>query len=112
MMADSPNFVIWQPGDNTRLAGLAQYHYRMAFNDMGEPMFQVFNTCRHFLRTVPSLVYDEKHVEDVDTTMEDHIYDECRYVLMENPISPPTPRPIEIPKLNPLDSGQKLHIFR
>ena len=25
--------------------------------------------------------------EDIDTTQEDHIYDECRYVLMENPIS-------------------------
>ena len=35
-------------------------------------MFQVFNTCRHFIRTLPNLVYDE-----------------CRYVLMENPISPP-----------------------
>lgn len=23
----------------------------------------------------------------IDTTQEDHIYDECRYVLMENPIS-------------------------
>ena len=112
MMADSPNFVIWQPGDNTRLAGLAQYHYRLAFNDMGEPMFQVFNTNRGFLRTVPSLVYDEKHVEDVDTSMEDHIYDECRYVLMENPISPPTPKPVEIPKLNPLETGQRVHVFR
>ena len=112
MMADSPNFIIWQPGDNTRLAGLAQYHYRLAFNDMGEPMFQVFNTNRHFLRTVPTLVYDEKHVEDVNTEMEDHIYDECRYVLMENPISPPAPRPIEIPKLNPLESNQRIHVFR
>ena len=28
-------------------------------------------------------------MEDIDTRQEDHIYDECRYVLMENPISPP-----------------------
>ena len=51
-------------------------------------MFQVFDTCRHFIRTIPNLVYDESNVEDIDTTQEDHIYDECRYVLMENPISP------------------------
>ena len=50
-------------------------------------MLQVFNTCKHFIRTIPNLVYDESNVEDIDTTQEDHIYDECRYVLMENPIS-------------------------
>jgi hypothetical protein len=51
-------------------------------------MFQIFNTCKHFIRTIPSLVYDESNVEDIDTNTEDHIYDECRYVLMANPISP------------------------
>lgn len=111
MMADPPNFVVWQPGDNTRLAGLQQYHNRLAFSKNGEPMFQVFNTCRGFLRTVPSLVYSQKNVEDVETEMEDHIYDECRYVLMENPISAPAPRQIEVPKPNPLESGH-VHIFR
>jgi hypothetical protein len=28
-------------------------------------------------------------VEDVDTEGEDHIYDECRYVCMENPCGAP-----------------------
>lgn len=51
-------------------------------------MFYVFNTCKSFIRTIPNLVYDEKKVEDIDTQQEDHIYDECRYVLMCNPISP------------------------
>ena len=51
-------------------------------------MFQVFNTCRNFIRTIPMLVYSETHPEDIDTDGEDHIYDECRYVMMENPISP------------------------
>lgn len=57
-------------------------------------MFQVFDTCRHFIRTIPNLVYDESRVEDIDTTQEDHIYDECRYVLMENPISPRQDEPL------------------
>lgn len=112
MMAAAPYFVTWIPGDNARLAGKAQYHYRLAFDGEGEPMFQVFNTCAGFLRTVPALVYDEHRVEDVDTSMEDHIYDECRYVLMENPISPPEPRKEEPPKFDPLESGQKVHVFR
>ena len=88
MMAKSPNFVYWRKGDNTRLAGKMQYHYRFAFDEEGFPMLQVFDTCKHFIRTIPTLVYDERHVEDIDTTQEDHIYDECRYVLMENPIAP------------------------
>lgn len=80
--------VFWSPGDNTRIAGKMQYHYRLAFDKNGRAMFYVFNTCKHFIRTIPALVYDEKNVEDIDTRQEDHIYDECRYVLMENPIAP------------------------
>ena len=87
MQEKSPNFLHWMPGDHTRLAGKMQFHYRLAFGEDGRPMLQVFNTCKHFIRTIPNLVYDESNVEDIDTTQEDHIYDECRYVLMENPIS-------------------------
>lgn len=88
MMERSPNFVYWAKGDNTRIAGKMQYHYRLAFDEDGLPMFYTFNTCKHFIRTLPALVYDETRVEDVNTKQEDHIYDECRYVLMENPIAP------------------------
>ena len=87
MMERSPNFLHWKPGDHTRLAGKMQFHYRLNFDADGRPMLQVFNTCKHFIRTLPNLVYDESNVEDIDTRQEDHIYDECRYVLMENPIS-------------------------
>ena len=33
------------------------------------------------------LVYSLTNVEDVDTTGEDHAYDETRYFIMERPIS-------------------------
>jgi hypothetical protein len=88
MMESSPNFIRWSPGDNTRLPGKMQCHYRLAFNKNGECMFQTFNTCKEFIRTIPMLVYSERHPEDIDTDMEDHIYDEWRYVMMENPIAP------------------------
>lgn len=104
LMAQSPNFILWSPGDNTRIAGKMQYHYRLGFNDEGLPMFYCFNTCKHFLRTVPALVYDSKNTEDVDTAGEDHIYDECRYVLMSKPITAPGVRvqpPKTIPELTP-----------
>ncbi len=39
----------------------------------------IFNTCNHFLRTIPSLPRDDKDIDDVDTEAEDHIGDEVRY---------------------------------
>ena len=68
-------------------------------------MLYVFSTCRHFIRTLPSLVYSQMDVEDVDTTGEDHIYDECRYVCMENPCAAPRREVSVLPKDDPLDLG-------
>lgn len=81
--------VFWDKADNTRMAGKAQLHNRLAFDRQGIPMLYVFSTCRHFIRTLPALVYSQVDVEDVNTEGEDHIYDECRYVCMENPCAPP-----------------------
>ena len=33
-------------------------------------------------------MYDEHAVEDIDTSLEDHNYDEWRYVCMARPIAP------------------------
>ena len=108
MMCLAPNFITWFPGDNTRLAGLAQCHYRLSFRKDGDPMFQVFNTCRHFLRTVPTLVYDTHRVEDVDTSMEDHIYDEWRYVMMASPITPVYTGDAAAAKFDPLSRNTRV----
>lgn len=80
--------VYWEPGDHKRLPGKMQCHYRLAFDENGIPMFYTFKTCKHFIRCIPTLIYSETHVEDVDTDMEDHNYDEWRYVCMEHPINP------------------------
>ena len=112
MQEKSPNFLHWRPGDHTRLAGKMQFHYRLAFQADGRPMLQVFNTCKHFIRTIPNLVYSESNVEDIDTDQEDHIYDECRYVLMENPLSPPRTEPVQPMPDDPLELGKKARFFR
>lgn len=80
--------IYWQKAVNDRINGKMQVHHRLAFDERGKPMLQVFNTCRHFIRTVPNLVYDQADVEDVDTDGEDHIYDELRYACMRHPIAP------------------------
>lgn len=95
--------VYFKSADNQRMSGKMQFHYRLAFDRDGLPMYQVFDTCKDFIRTIPSLVYSLKDVEDVDTDCEDHIYDEARYAVMENAISP---RPNVLdrePQFDPLD---------
>lgn len=80
--------VFFTPGDNERIAGWMQCHYRLQFDEDGYPRMYVFNTCRAFIRTIPLLIYDEHKVEDLDTTMEDHVADEWRYFCMSRPIKP------------------------
>ena len=89
--------IFWDKGDHARISGKMQVHHRLSFDAEGVPMLYVFTTCKHFIRTVPNLVYDDKNVEDIDTDGEDHIYDELRYVCMANPIAPPVRR-VEVPK--------------
>lgn len=83
--------VYWDRADNSRIAGKQQVHNRLAFDDGGRPRLYVFSTCRQFIRTFPCLTYSSSDVEDVDTTGEDHIYDELRYMCMERPV-PSRPR--------------------
>ncbi len=99
--------VYFDSGRHDRIAGKMQVHNRLKFDSEGVPMLYIFSTCKNFIRTVPSLCYSTTDVEDVDTSLEDHIYDELRYVLSEYPISP-TPEK-ERPKkvFNPLETEEK-----
>jgi hypothetical protein len=45
------------------------------------PGLMVFDTCRHFIRTVPVLPRSERDPDDVDSDAEDHVADESRYRL-------------------------------
>lgn len=98
--------VYFEKGDHARIDGKMQVHHRLAFDENGVPMLYVFNTCKHFIRTVPNLVYDEKNVEDINTEGEDHIYDELRYVCMRNPIAPRQNKSPALVAYDPLDLNQ------
>lgn len=101
--------VFWEKGDHNRINGKMQIHHRLAFNDEGRPLFQCFNTCPNFIRTIPNLVYDDSNVEDIDTDGEDHIYDEFRYVCMRNPIAPPVRRAVKHKPYDPLDLDESMN---
>ncbi len=45
------------------------------------PKLKVFSTCPNFIRTIPTLVHDEKRPEDLNTKGEDHHADQMRYFL-------------------------------
>ena len=80
--------VYFDPGDNARIPGWLQVHYRLAFDENGFPMMYIFKNCEAFIRTMPQLVYDEHKPEDLDTDGEDHVADEVRYFCMSRPIKP------------------------
>ena len=82
------NFVYFYPGDNKRLPGWMQCHYRLSFDSDGYPMVYFFNTCKDAIRTLPLLTYSESSPEDLDTDAEDHFADSFRYFCMSRPIKP------------------------
>lgn len=80
--------IYFEKGDNQRISGWMQMHYRFAFDENGIPMMYIFSNCKAFIRTVPLMMYDETHTEDLDTDLEDHVCDETRYECMSRPIAP------------------------
>jgi hypothetical protein len=80
--------VYFTPGDHERIAGWMQCHYRLQFDENGYARMYVFENCKGFIRTIPLMMYDEHKVEDLDTSQEDHIADEWRYMCMSRPIEP------------------------
>ena len=98
--------IYFMPGDNSRIAGWMQCHYRLSFDANGYPGMYVFNTCKAFIRTIPLMQYSETIPEDLNTTLEDHVADEWRYMCMMRPIAPVKKmdeRPIEDDPLNQRD---------
>ena len=75
-------------GDNKRIPGWMQMHYRLSFDVNGYAKMYFFKNCKAIIRCMPLMMYDETHVEDLDTTLEDHCLDDARYFCMTRPIAP------------------------
>ena len=80
--------VYFTRGDNKRIAGWLQMHYRLEFDEGGKARLYFFKGCKDTIRTLPLLQYDKHNVEDVDTSGDDHCADSCRYMMMARPVSP------------------------
>ena len=80
--------VFFQPGDNARIPGWMQIHYRLMFDEAGYAQMYVFKTCKNFIRTITTLEYDPHKPEDLLTSGEDHALDETRYFCQSRPVTP------------------------
>lgn len=71
------------PGSRATRMSLLRDHLAEAKKDhMEQPAIFVGSNCREFIRQIPLLPRDEKDYETVDTTAEDHLYDEVTYELI------------------------------
>lgn len=97
------------PGDHARIPGWMQCHYRLMFDESGYAQFYVFDTCKEFIRTIPTLEYDKYKSEDLCTEGEDHIADEWRYLSVAHKIRPRLPESDYQPAYgsDPLNQFQK-----
>jgi hypothetical protein len=93
------NGVYCRKADNQRINGWNQVRERLCGEDgdpevdngVGTPMWYVFKTCVHIIRTLPALQHDINNPEDADTKGEDHAPDALRYGLMSRPWKRPKP---------------------
>lgn len=103
--------IYFSPGDNERIPGWMQVHYRFQFDDNGFPRMYIFNNCKAFIRTIPLMMYSETHPEDLDTKLEDHCPDEVRYMCMSRPISPIIPPERKVIISDPLNQFGGNHTY-
>lgn len=67
------------PADNERISGWEALSELLTIRDDGQPGLYVFDNCANLIRTLPTLVRDQKNVEDVADGQEDHAADGARY---------------------------------
>jgi hypothetical protein len=91
--------VFFRKADNNRINGWNQVRERLCGQDsdpdvdngVGTPMWYVFKTCVHIIRTLPAMQHDINNPEDADTDGEDHAPDALRYGFMSRPWKRPKP---------------------
>ena len=86
-------------------------HERLRFDENGKAMMYFFDTCKDAIRVIPLMMYDEHKPEDLDTDLEDHILDECRYFCMMRPIAPRVIEEKKEPMYDPLNQFNKADRF-
>ncbi len=74
--------IMFIPSSKRRVDGWQLMHQYLFYDERTSPKLLYFSTCGDSIRTIPTLVYDDLNVEDVDSDSEDHCADTDRYLLM------------------------------
>jgi hypothetical protein len=77
--------VVLRKADHNRLTGYVEVRQRINGDGDGPMLYATKNCHDGFWRTMPDLIMDESHPEDVDTSQEDHCYDDVRYACVSRP---------------------------
>ena len=81
-----------QPADKDRLSGWSQIRQRL----MAKPaMLYFFSTCPYLIDSIPSLQYDPRKPEDLDSTGNDHGADAVRYLCKARILEPTYKKEVE-----------------
>jgi len=79
--ARAGNDVRIQPASNDRVGGWTAMHQWLSIAPDGKPYWMICENCTELIRTLPSLVYDDNKIEDLDGANIDHWADAERYAL-------------------------------
>jgi len=91
------------PAKNDRMIGWSMVHEWLALAPDGSPWLIFFDTCLNSIRTIPELIHDDKHPEDVDSDGEDHCGDALRYWAIQRNIPAVIPQEMPYDKLSDKD---------
>jgi hypothetical protein len=69
------------PSSKQRIVGWNTVHTYLRWDENTDSKIKIFSTCKDLIRTLPALVHDDLHPEDVNTKGEDHAADDLRYFL-------------------------------
>ena len=106
--AEAEKHGVWfDKGINDRIPGWMQVRERLKFDENGYARLYVFNTCKHSIRTMQLMMFDDHKVEDLNTDLEDHIPDTIRYFCMSNPVAPLLNNTKYEPVMDPLNQFKK-----
>lgn len=72
------------PGSRVNGMQLLRDRLEAAVKGKEEPHIYFMENCKASLGTIPTLPRDDKKLDDVDTTSEDHAYDMCRYRVLKS----------------------------
>jgi len=71
-----------EPANNDRIQGWQVARSYLALLPDQKPGLLWFRTCGQSIHSIPSLVYDVRRTEDLDTNTDDHLADCMRYLVM------------------------------